>query len=101
MTIHFVGAVGQLICLHALAVDGGGARGVQPTVSKLGITFDSVLANSIMTEERGVAVKLLYTLKTTLDRITKQMHGSKNAGAFAHTLVRGASLAPVCYSRVG
>jgi len=61
---------------------------LQPTVTKLGIPFDSVLANSMMTEERGVATKFLYTLKTVLDRMTKEMHDSKNAGAFAHTIVR-------------
>lgn len=61
---------------------------VQPTVTKLGIPFDSKVANRIMTEEKGVATSFLYQLKTVLDSLHKDLHGSKSTGKFANTLVR-------------
>jgi len=59
---------------------------LQPSVTKLGLPFDSKLANQIMTEEKGVASKFLYQLKTVLDSLRKDMYDSKNTGNFARTL---------------
>ena len=42
---------------------------LQPTLANLKIKFDSQLINSIMKEERGAALRLLYQLKMSLEKV--------------------------------
>jgi hypothetical protein len=42
---------------------------LQPTLRKLQIKFDSKMIDGIMKEERGVALRLLYQLKMSLEKV--------------------------------
>lgn len=56
---------------------------LQASLSKLGIRLDSRAANSIMTEEKGVAARLLYTVKAKVDELQKNMAASRLSTRFA------------------
>eukprot|EP00854_Cymbomonas_tetramitiformis_P007823 gene7823-9291_t len=59
---------------------------LQPTLAKLGLPLDSRAANSIMTEEKGAAGRLVYLLKMALQGLHKELDASKRTGNFARTL---------------
>lgn len=42
---------------------------LQPTLRKLQVKFDSKMIDGIMKEERGVALRLLYQLKMSLEKV--------------------------------
>lgn len=42
---------------------------LQPTFKNLNIKFDSKIIDSIMKEERGIALRLLYQLKMALEKV--------------------------------
>jgi hypothetical protein len=42
---------------------------LQPTLRALKIKFDSKMIDGIMKEERGVALRLLYQLKMSLEKV--------------------------------
>jgi len=45
----------------------------QSTILKLGVKFDTRTANSLMREEAGVAMRLLYALKQNLGQVSKDV----------------------------
>ena len=45
----------------------------QTTFLKLGVKFDTRTANSLMREEPGVAMRLLYSLKQNLGQVNKDV----------------------------
>lgn len=46
---------------------------LQPTFKRLGVPFDTRAANSLMREEAGVALRLLYAVKQSLGRVNKDV----------------------------
>mmetsp|Transcript_35241 Transcript_35241/g.78424 ORF Transcript_35241/g.78424 Transcript_35241/m.78424 type:complete len:1824 (+) Transcript_35241:146-5617(+) len=63
---------------------------LQPTFSRLGIKFDTRTANSLMREEPGVAVRLLYSVKQNLGQVHKDVQKFQNSGRLGKEL--GASV---------
>lgn len=56
---------------------------LQDSLLKLGIRLDSRMANAIMTEEKGVAARLLYTIKVKTDALHKNLAASRRSTQFA------------------
>ena len=56
---------------------------LQDSLGKLGIKLDSRMANAIMTEEKGVAARLLYTIKVKTDALHKNLADSRRTTNFA------------------
>ncbi|KAG1668074.1 hypothetical protein FOA52_010484 [Chlamydomonas sp. UWO 241] len=63
---------------------------LQASFQKLGIKFDSRTANSLMREEPGVALRLLYSMKQNLGQLHKDMTKFQHTGKLGKEL--GASV---------
>ena len=58
---------------------------VQPVLTRLGISFDARMANAIMTEERGVAAKLVYSIKSKVDTLKNTLQDSRRVGTLSES----------------
>lgn len=52
----------------------------QPTFKRLGITMNTRVANSLMREEPGVALRLLYAVKQSLGQVITDLDVSSQMG---------------------
>lgn len=50
---------------------------MQPTFKRLNIQFDTRMANALMREDAGVALRLLYAIKQSLGQVNKDLDVSK------------------------
>jgi len=65
---------------------------LQPTFMRLNVPFDTRVANSLMREESGMALRLLYSIKQSMNQIKNDLEKYKNSGRLGKEL--GASLSP-------
>eukprot|EP00798_Chlamydomonas_sp_ICE-L_P002728 gene2728-12601_t len=54
---------------------------LQPSFKKLGIPFDTRTANSLMKEEPGVALRLLYSIKQSVGSLQKELTKFQHTGS--------------------
>mmetsp|Transcript_23743 Transcript_23743/g.58199 ORF Transcript_23743/g.58199 Transcript_23743/m.58199 type:complete len:773 (+) Transcript_23743:84-2402(+) len=59
---------------------------LQPTLSKLGVQLDTRTVTAIVREEKGIAARLVYMLKMSLDSIVRDVQTSKLSGKLARTV---------------
>jgi hypothetical protein len=58
---------------------------LQPTLSKLGVQLDTRTVTAIVREEKGIAARLVYMLKMSLDSIVRDVQTSKLTGRGLHS----------------
>jgi hypothetical protein len=60
---------------------------LQPTLAKLGVPLDTRVVTSLVREERGVASRLVYRLKSVVDSVVRDVERSKRGtiGTLAKT----------------
>ncbi len=71
-----------------------GATVAQPTFKRLGVAMNSRVANSLMREEAGVALRLLYSIKQSLGQKDPEVRGRTLCGPSGQG-ARGMALAGV------
>lgn len=60
----------------------------QPTLLRLGINLDALVASKIIAKERGAAAKLIYRIKTAVEGLSRDLQSARRTGKLAKTLVR-------------
>lgn len=60
----------------------------QPTLLRLGINLDALVASKIIAKERGAASKLIYRIKTAVEGLSRDLQSARRTGKLAKTLVR-------------
>ena len=64
---------------------------LQPALGRMGVVLTPQVVNSLMSEERGVAPRLLYSIKMYMDGLAKELWQQKKGGSLARTLTSDTS----------
>ena len=72
---------------------------LQPTFGSLGIRMDTLIANAVMTQKRGVALRLVYDINVAVSGLNKDLMFSRRTGLAKRTTTETLPTIPVLDSR--
>lgn len=73
---------------------------VQPVFKRLNIAFDSRTANALMREEPGVALRLLYGVKQSLEQVNKDLEVSGHSCSLASWFCSSVHVWAACFGEL-